>query len=99
MDLIDFVHSINSSDIASAVTKYFEEVMILYNLLGYHDLDICADIDTSMATFTVLMESEKEAFSMYKRLNGSNFTVYGITYKINMINSGCSVKINMIRAA
>ena len=97
MNLIDFVHSINTNDITSAVTKYFEEVMVLYNLFGYHDLDICTDNGSSSATFIVLTESENEAMNIYNRLNDSYYTVYGTKYKVCMRISGCSVKIQMIR--
>ena len=89
---VDFVKNFTSDNISSIVTRFFDEIMVLYNLIGdRHDLDICTDDSASIATFRILMESEDEAKSMYEDLNGSDFEVYGNKFGIMMTLSGCTI--------
>lgn len=81
----DFIRNFNSDDITSVVTKFFDEIMVLYNLVGNRqDVDICTDNSSSLATFILLMDNKEDAEKLYNDLNGMDFTVYGSTYLISM---------------
>lgn len=74
------------------VTKFFDEIMVLYNLMGNRqDIDICTDDDASRANFVLLMESEDDAKTLYSRMNNNIFSVYGTKYLISMNISGASI--------
>lgn len=95
----DFVRNFNSDDLSKLIINFFDEIMVLYNLVGQRqDLDICADNDASLATFTLLMEKEKDAKELFNNLNSSSFSVYNDIYCINMELNGASVKTTIFRA-
>ena len=81
----EFIRNFNSDDIASVVTKFFDEIIVLYNLVGNRqDVDICTDNSSSSATFILLMDNKEDAKKLYEDLNGMDFTVYGTKYVISM---------------
>lgn len=89
---IDFIKNFTSDNISSVVSKFFDEIMILYNLIGdRQDVDICTDDEASVATFAILMESEDDASEMYENLNNTDFEVYGNKFGIGMTLSGCTI--------
>ena len=78
MNTTEFVKNFSSDNISAMVVNFFDEIMVLYNLIGdRQDLDICTDDSSSVATFTLLMENEADAKSLYDNLNNSEFEVYG----------------------
>ena len=95
-----FVQNFNSDNLSSTVVNYFDEIMVLYNLVGQRqDLDICTDNnDASLATFTLLTESEDDAKDIYDTLNNSSFSVYGDLYEINMELNKASIKTTITKA-
>ena len=93
IDTITFVNSLTSDNIPLMVTKFFDELMVLYNLVGCrHDLHIHAENSTSLATFTLLMETKDDALQLYNYLNGLLFSVYGTLYKVSMNLNNLSIK-------
>lgn len=100
MNTIEFIHNLNSDNLAAIIVNFFDEIMVLYNLIGdRQDLDICADNDASLATFTLLMESDEDANKLYKNLNNSYFSVYNNKFIINMEIVGASIKTIIMKAA
>lgn len=98
MNTLDFIHNLNSDDVSAVVTSFFDELMVLYNLVGNRqDLDICTTSE-SVATFIILMESDKGAKDLFNELNGRSFSVYGQMFYIDMILSGSSVTTVINRA-
>ena len=98
MNTPEFIH--NLDNVASVLPKFFDELMVLYNLVGHRqDLEICTDTsNASLVTFTLLMDSEDDAKSLYENLNGSSFSVYDKYYDIHMEISGASVKTTITKA-
>lgn len=95
---IEFIRNFNSDNVGSIVSKFFDEIMVLYNLVGdMQDLDICTNDDTA-ATFTLMMDSEDEAKRLYDKLNTYDFEVYGIRYIISMNLSGGSILTTITKA-
>lgn len=93
MDTIDFVKNLDSDDISSVVTSCFDELMVLYNLVGSRqDVDICTDKKSPSATFTILMDSQGDAEMLYENLNGKDFSVYGNNFNISMSLHGEHIK-------
>lgn len=93
MDTIDFVKNLDSDDISSVVTSCFDELMVLYNLVGSRqDVDICTDKKSPSATFTILMDSQGDAEMLYENLNGKDFSVYGNSFNISMSLHGEHIK-------
>ena len=96
---IEFIRNFNSDNIGNIVSKFFDEIMILYNLVGdIQDLDICTNDNTTAATFTLMMDSEDEALHLYNRLNTYDFEVYGVRYIIDMKLSGGSILTTITKA-
>ncbi len=95
----EFVHNFNSDDLPSIIINYFDEVMVLYNVVGNRqDLDICTDNNASLSTFILLMESEDDAKTLYENLNQSSFSVYNTKYNINMEINKASIKTIITKA-
>ena len=96
----EFIHNFNSDDLSTTILNFFDEIMVLYNLVGNRqDLDICTDNNVSLATFILLMESEKDAKELYNHLNASSFSVYNDVFDINMELNGASVISTIITAS
>ena len=96
----DFVKSITSDDIVHIITKCFDELMVLYHLVGdRQDVDICTDSNSNMPiSFVLLMESESDAIKLTDSLNGMDFSVYGVSYRVNMICSGATIQTIIMKA-
>lgn len=90
MDRTDFVKIINSENLSATIVKFFDEIMILYNLVGGREDLQCIESDNnaSIATFRLLMDSEEDASLLYDKLNNSNFRIYDINFSISMVLSG-----------
>lgn len=95
---MDFVRNFNSDNYALLITNFFDEIMVLYNLVGdRNDLEICTDADATVATFTMLMESDKDAQQLYNTLHNSEFEVYGNKFDIVMKLYDSSIKTSIIK--
>ena len=96
----NFVNKLTAEDKASIIVGFFDEIMVLYNLVGSReDLVIYADNDTDVATFRINTDSEEAAKALYETLNASSFTAYNDLYNINMILSGATVVTTVITRA
>lgn len=99
MNTANFIQNFSSDNLSLVVTRFFDEIMVLYNLVGHRqDLNIYADNDSPVATFTIVMDSEEDADALFNSLNGSSFSVYNNDYNIDMTLSGVKV-ITTIKAA
>lgn len=88
----DFVRSITSDDIATVVTHCFDELMVLYHLIGdRQDIEICTNDSSMPISFTILMESEDDAIKLTEAMNGCNFSVYSTLYGVEMSRSNSSI--------
>lgn len=88
MNTTNFVKNVTSDNIFSIITDFFDEIMVLYNLIGNReDLGIYTEDTSSIATFRIIMESEEDAKNLYDKLNYTDFSVYGNRFSINMILS------------
>jgi hypothetical protein len=97
---IEFIKNITSDDISVIVTRFFDEIMVLYNFVGSRqDIDVCVDNGASLATFILLMDSEKEAIKLYNTLNNTYFSVYGDRFDINMQLKGESITTIITKAS
>lgn len=98
MNTFEFAKNFNSDDISPIVTRFFDEIMVLYNLVGNRqDIDICTDNDASIATFILMMDSEKDAQNLLNSLNYTTFSVYGDMFLISMSLSGASITTTISR--
>lgn len=98
MNTFEFAKNFNSDDISPIVTRFFDEIMVLYNLVGNRqDIDICTDNDSSIATFILMMDSEKDAQNLLNSLNYTTFSVYGDMFLISMSLSGASITTTISR--
>ena len=96
----EFVNSIASNDLCHLITKCFDELMVLYHLVGSRqDIEICTDNSKAPISFMLLMESESDAINLTEKMNGLDFSVYGIKYIINMTRSNASIKTYIRKAS
>lgn len=96
----EFVNAISADDIPSIVTQCFDELMVLYHIVGTRqDIDICTDNSKMPITFLLLMESESDAIKLTESMNGMDFSVYGVTYIISMTCQGTNVRTEIRKAS
>ena len=99
MSTSEFVSKINDGNSPDTVVRFFDEIMILYNLLGSkRDMKIYADGGASVATFTLMMNSDDDAVNIYNTLNNTFFSIYNDKYIIEMSLSGRSVLTSIYKA-
>lgn len=85
MSTYEFIKSIRSSDSENIITNFFDEIMVLYNLVGNRsDLSIYNNSDNMIAIFNIKMDTEKDANALYSNLNNSDFSVYNTVFNISM---------------
>ena len=93
--MTDFVGNINSNNIANDAAHFFDEIAVLYNLIGKReDIEVYSD---GNARFTLMMDSDEEASRLYTLLNGLNYSVYGFKYGIHMDQSDSNVSVSLIK--
>lgn len=101
MDRVEFIQSIpNDNDneiLKNVILQYFDEVMLLYNLVGTcEDTSITKiDSDYSVASFSVIFKTESEAYKMHTIIDQVIITCYGKKYVINTNINKKTVEINM----
>ena len=83
----EFISKFSHVSVIDAVTKFFDEIMVLYNLIGTRDINNIELNNDSVASFVVNMDSEISAYRVYTELNGSSFDVYGTSYNIHVATS------------
>lgn len=99
MNTSEFVSRIDKDSISTVITKFFDEIMILYNLLGNRtNMTISADNSNSVATFVLNMGDEDEALNIYNMLNSTYFSIYDDKYIISMQLSGRSISTVIYKA-
>ena len=92
MSTSEFVNKIDKDSVSSIITRFFDEIMILYNLVGSRmDMTITADKSNSVATFMLNMSNENDAINLYNTLNNTYFSIYSDKYIISMQLSGRSI--------
>lgn len=80
-----FIRQINTNDISAVVTKFFDEIMVLYNLIGVrNNVSISVDGNTAAALFTLSMNSDEDATALFTILNNTYFSIYSDTFFIYM---------------
>lgn len=80
-----FIRQINTSDISTIVTKFFDEIMVLYNLIGIrNNMSISVDGNTAAALFTLSMNNNDDATALFNVLNNTCFSIYSDTFSIHM---------------
>lgn len=90
----EFMDSIESPNIIKDGVTFFDELMILYNLIGIkEDIKISIVNDIHKYTFNLRFSKEEDCERMYRSLNNMDYTVYGkrfaiIMSKIDSLNLG-----------
>ena len=86
MTMPDFIKSIDSgNDLDRLIGIRFDEISVLYSIIGNHAEIISISEDTNgVARFTLLMENEVEATKVCDEINGLIFTLYGSRYLVNL---------------
>ena len=80
-----FIRQINTNDISTVVTKFFDEIMVLYNLIGIRNsMSISVDENMAAALFTLSMNNNDDATALFSVLNNTYFSIYSDTYYIHM---------------
>lgn len=84
-----FIRQINTNDISAIVTKFFDEIMVLYNLIGTrNNISISVDGNTAAALFTLSMNTDNDATALFEMLNNTYFSIYSDTFYIYMNLNG-----------
>lgn len=87
----EFFHNLHINNMHSAVATSFDQLMVLYNLIGTtSDIEFAQDKQGN-TVFDLLCETEESAGNIYNTLNDMKYMVFGRQYIINMNISGCSI--------
>ncbi len=98
IDTKNFVHSINSNNIPRLITKYFDEILVLYNLVGYRMNIELNDDSSDVARFILTFDTEENANALYSSLHDTDFTIYDDKFHIIMDKSDlCSIHTTIVR--
>lgn len=101
IDSVTFIGNLQPYDsIASAVVNCFDELMVLYRLIGdREDTNInIEENDLISATFNINTTSKNNAEKLYNNLNGTSFNVFNSLYNISMELSGKSIYTTIVKA-
>lgn len=80
-----FIEKFDRINIDIAITKFFDELMILYNLIGnIEDMAIFTSNNNNCAEFNIRSNSEDNLKKIYDSLNTTSFSIYNTTYNIYM---------------
>lgn len=82
-----FINKFDQTAIFDVMTKFFDEIMVLYNLIGERDINNIELDNNSVASFVVNTFSIDCAARIYSDLNGTSFNVYGSSYDIHVATS------------
>lgn len=96
-----FIQKINEDYLINAVVRFFDEIMVLYNLIGSRDISSINMKDDSTASFSINTDSYDSALRIYEELNNSSFTVYEKIFNISVSsleNNSSSIIITVSRA-
>lgn len=96
MNISEFANDISSGNTADMIKQYFDEVMVLYNVIGHRDeIKIVSTENTSVAQFNILANSNKDAEILYSKLNGRYFNIYNTKFLISMALNENSIITNI----
>ena len=86
MTMPDFIKSIDSgNDLDRLIGIRFDEISVLYSIIGNHAEIISISEDTNgVARFTLLMENQAEAARICEDINGLIFTIYDSRYLVHL---------------
>lgn len=90
MKVSEFATMIKSDNAATMIKQYFDEIMVLYDIIGHReDIFISTGNNLNNTTeFKLELNSEKSARELFNRLNGVTFSAYNDQYLITMTNQG-----------
>ena len=84
MDSEEFIIGLTGEELGTMMINFFDEIMVLYNLIGGRsDIHVSAN-DTSSATFHITADDRDNALRIYNCLNQITFKIYNIDFKVNM---------------
>lgn len=84
MDSEEFIIGLTGEELGTMMINFFDEIMVLYNLIGGRsDIHVSAN-DTSSATFRITADDRDNALRIYNCLNQITFKIYNIDFKVNM---------------
>lgn len=98
MDSEEFIIGLTGEELGTMMINFFDEIMVLYNLIGGRsDIHVSAN-DTSSATFHITADDKDNALRIYNCLNQITFKIYNIDFKVNMdLNDDGIIHVEVIR--
>ena len=83
MDRLDFTSRINYNvpvDKEQAISKHFDEIMSLYDIIGIIEASIDASIEEEVMSFNIRTKNSQERSIMLNRLSTFTVNKYGHNY-------------------
>lgn len=98
MDSEEFIIGLTGEELGTMMINFFDEIMVLYNLIGGRsDIHVSAN-DASSATFHIIADDRDNALRIYNCLNQITFKIYNIDFKVNMdLNDDGIIHVEVIR--
>ena len=98
-DSVEFTNSIQIPEQTNAITRFFDEYMALYNIIGsYSNIqNISGEIKNGIAiAFRVQFESEQDAIATNKIFSNTQIEVFGRQFMISKQLIGNVIEIEFI---
>lgn len=100
-DVLDFMKKIDYNNFVEGVTKYFDEAMAMYNVIGYLDISHIHFYDEELPTTEIRYIVEPTDIQgiehLVSALSNSTITVYGNVYNIHIMINANTLDITLIR--
>jgi hypothetical protein len=83
-DRLNFTKGINYNNFPDAIKNFFDENMILYDLIGeYSNYSVTGTIDNELLTFSLTFKNVQEAYKMKNIIDLQEVEAYGRSFIIN----------------
>lgn len=96
MDAIDFIQGIKCEDFQSSVINYFDQNMMMYNLIGhYKDIGITAGHDQVCITYTIHPDQADNINALILSLTSVPCILYDKVFSIQITQTNDELIITM----
>lgn len=107
MNILEFINSIEYSDVSKCVSEFFDENVALYNMVrnyimltqNEYNAQVGEEIsiDGSSIRFTFKFNNDNDAVSMYNHTNDSMIRVFNSIFHVNQTLSGSQIIVELIK--
>lgn len=84
LDSVEFCNSIFTNDRPRLIAMGFEQLMVLYDLVGKRENFSISENDSEPISFDLIMDTEGDAITLIGELNFATFSIGDSSYSITL---------------